>query len=82
MSNDEVARLAALAAGAVDIPAELGAAIRAAAAGPCDPWMLAGVLIGGLAHVIGTAIPPERRQDCAAAVVATLSEELRKRGLV
>lgn len=81
MSADEVARLVELAkhaaADAQDVPAELGRAIQAAAAGPCDPWMLAGVLIAGLAHVIRTAIPPERRQDCAEAAVATLVQELR-----
>ena len=85
MPDDEVSRLAELAKqatlGAPEVPGELGKAIRAAAAGPGDPWLVAGVLIAGLAHLIGTAIPPERRQDCAAAALATLREELWKSGL-
>lgn len=38
-----------------------------------DPWMLGGMLIEGVAHVIGTSIPEERRVECAAAAVQLLA---------
>jgi len=52
-----------------DVPGELAAVIRAAAAGPADPWPVIGVLVEGLVHTIRTAVPPERQHDCVVAAI-------------
>jgi hypothetical protein len=72
MPSQEVAKLAALANDAAartpnDVQ-ELVAAIRAAIASPADPLHVGGVLIEGLAQIIGS-IPTERRRDCGLAAV-------------
>jgi hypothetical protein len=76
----EVERLRALAKGAAfgvsDVPGELARLIRLSSDGRIDPWMLAGVLLEGAAHVIRTAIPVERRQDAAAASVRLLAQRV------
>ena len=83
MITPEVSRLAALARDAAadvpDIPAELASAIRHAASGSADPWMIAGVLIAGLAHVVST-IPAERRRDCGVAAVLLVAKQVRAVG--
>ena len=83
MSSEEIERLSAVAreaaSGSVDLPAALTAAIKAAATGPADPWVVAGVLVAGLAHVVGT-IPEERRRDCGLAVVQMVIERVRAVG--
>lgn len=75
---DEIARLRLVAETAAsivpDLPAELARDIQCAADGRADPWLLAGVLLEGLAHVIRTVIPPERRQDCSAAAMRMLAQ--------
>jgi hypothetical protein len=75
---DEIARLRQMAEGVAslvpDLPAALARDIRQVADSPADPWLLAGVLLEGLAHVIRTAIPPELRQDCAAAAMRMLAQ--------
>jgi hypothetical protein len=73
-----LSRLAHDAAASVpDIPAEIAATIRWAAAGPADPWLLIGVLIEGIVHTTATAIPLQRRTDCAAAVLELALDRMR-----
>lgn len=55
------------------------AAIKATAVGPTDPGLLAGVLIEGLAQVIGT-IPTERRRDYGIAAVQLMIGRVRSVG--
>ena len=78
MPSPAVSRLSDLAqraaAATPDVPAELAAAIKDAAGGLADPWLLIGVLIEGAAHTVRTAIPEERRADCTAAALRLLAE--------
>ena len=80
---DEIVRLRRLAEQAAadtpDVPALLSDAIRSAVAGSSNPWMVAGVLIEGLAHAVA-AIPPERRKYAGLAAVRLLIDRLRVAG--
>jgi hypothetical protein len=84
MSHSELSRLASLARGAAssvpDPPADLANAIRSAAGGPADPWLLIGVMIEGIAHTMGVGIPSQRHADCTAAAVKLLLDRMRQRG--
>ena len=79
---DHLRQLAEQAASeAPDWPALLGCAITSAVDGGADPWMIAGVLIAGLAHAID-AIPEERRRDAGLAAVRKVIQQLRSVGAV
>lgn len=78
MSFPAISRLSDLARQAAadipNVPVAMASAIKEAAGGPADPWLLIGVLIEGAAHTIRNAIPAERRSDCVAAALRLLAE--------
>ena len=84
MSSDEAARLTKLAhdaaAATPDRIADVAQQIRAAVAVSCDPWLLIGVLIEGIAYTIGASIPAERRYECLSAAVRLLVERVGESG--
>lgn len=84
MSSDEVARLTQLAHDAAattpDRIADVAQQIRAANAAACNPWLLIGVLIEGIAYTIRAAIPAERRDECLSAAVRLLVKRVVESG--
>ena len=79
---DHLRQLAEQAASeAPDWPELLACAITSAVDGGTDPWMIAGVLIAGLAHAID-AIPEERRREAGLAAVRKVIQQLRGVGAV
>jgi hypothetical protein len=80
MSSDQVARLlnvARLAADeTVDFPAMVAMLVKEAVDSGTEPWLLMGVLIEGVAHLIHASVPEQARAECSAAAIQLLRDRI------
>ncbi len=85
--SPEVARLRALAeeavAGRLDVAAELARTLRLVADPDTgvDPYIVIGILVEAITHMLEQRIPQERQAEVATATVQTLLHRLKARGL-
>jgi hypothetical protein len=78
--NPEIERLSRItrtaAATTPDVPRQLAVTIKAAAAGPADPWLVIGLLIEGIAYAVDVAIPAQRQGHYRVASLRLLADRL------
>jgi hypothetical protein len=85
MPSNEISRLKALARGSaalqIDIPAETAAMIKNGSTLGVDPYVMVGLLVEGVVHIITTAVPAERRAEVASAALQLLADRMTMAGL-
>lgn len=86
MVSSQVARVALAArlaaAAEPDMPAALAAVIKAAIEAEADPYVMTGIMVEGITHILSACVPMERHPTAAAATLTLLADRMAARGLI